>query len=219
MFSCLGRLGCLAVAALIVVGGWFTRDSWYPKVRARFVSTPPPSGAARWEPLSPEGAARGRAAFEALSRRNGPVFVNVSAADFASAVLDEALHGLSPAATQAEALARDDRLYLRAQVSVADLGGPKTLGPLSGIVEGKQELTVRGRIEVLRSGRAQFRVDELALKELKLPSAVISRVLARVAMKDRDAATSNDAIPLVVSRDLADVRIGKGRVTLYKNVP
>ena len=219
MFSCLGRLGCLVIAALLAVAGWFTRDAWYPKVRARFVATPPTATAAQWEPLSAEGAARGRAAFESLARRNGPVFVNVSAGDFASAVLDEALHGLSPAATEAEAIVRDDHLYLRAQVSVADLGGPKTLGPLSGIVEGKQELTVRGRVEVLRAGRAQFRVDELALRELKLPSAVIARVLGRVAMQNRDASTAADAIPLSVARELGDVRMAKGRVTLYKNVP
>jgi hypothetical protein len=219
MFSCLGRLGCLVVLAVIAVAAWFTRDYWYPRVRDRFVGTAPAASAAKWEPLTAEGAARGRAAFESLRSKNGPVFVNLSAGDFASFVLDEALHGMSPDAANAEALARDDRLYLRAQVSVADLGGPKTLGPLSGVLEGKQELTVGGRVEVLKPGRAQFRIDEVSLKELKLPSALIPRLISRIAVSDRDATVADDAIPVRVARELADVRVAKGRVTLYKNVP
>jgi hypothetical protein len=219
MFSCLGRLGCLLAAVLLVAVAWFTHDAWYPKLRARLGAAPPPLSAATWEPLTAAGALRGRAAFDSLLRKNGPVFVNLTAGDFASFVLDEVLHGFSPAATQAEALARDDRLYLRAQVSVADLGGPQTFGPLSGLVEGKQELTVRGRVEVLSPGRAQFRIDQVAFKDLKLPSAIIAKLVARVASKDRDSTVADDAIPVRVARELADVRIGKGRVTLYKNVP
>jgi hypothetical protein len=126
---------------------------------------------------------------------------------------------MSPGAANAEALARDDHLYLRAQVSVADLGGPKTLGPLSGMVEGKQLLTVRGRVEVLKPGRAQFRIDEVSLNELRLPSALVPRLISRVGVNDRDSTVADDAIPVRIARELADVRIAKGRVTLYKNVP
>jgi hypothetical protein len=209
----------LLLAAVLCAVAWFTHDAWYPKLRARLGAAPPPVAAARWEPLTAAGAARGRASFDSLLRKNGPVFVNLTAGDFASFALDEAVHGFSPAATQAEAMARDDRLYLRAQVSVADLGGPQTLGPLSGLVEGKQELTLRGRVEVLSPGRAQFRIDEVAIGDLKLPSAMIAKLVARVAVKDRDSTVAADAIPVRVVRELADVRIGKGRVTLYKNVP
>jgi hypothetical protein len=218
MFGCLGRIGCLVLAVLIAGAAWLTRDAWYPRIRARVVATTPPA-AARWEPLTPEGAARARAALESLTRKNGPVFVNVNPADLAALVLDSVVHGFSPGATGAEVLSRDDHLYLRAQVSVADLGGPGSLGPLSSLVAGKQEFTVRGRLEAVRPGWAQFRVDEIALKELKLPSAVIAKLVGRIATKDRDAATPADAIPLRIPREIADVRTGKGRITLYKNVP
>ena len=219
MFSCLGRLGCLVILALVAAVGWFTRDAWYPTARERIFGGAPPAAAGTWEPLTPEGAARGRTAFETLRNKNGPVFVNLSAGDFASFALDGVLHGLSPDAAGVEALARDDRLYLRARVSVADLGGPKTLGPLSSLLEGKQELTVRGRVEVLGPGHAQFRIDEVSLKDLKLPAAIIPRLLARVGPKDHDSTTAEDAIPVRVARELADVRVARGRVTLYKNVP
>lgn len=219
MFGCIGRLGCLFVIAVLGAAGWYTQDAWLPKVRARFTSSPPPVSASGWEPLTAEGAARGRAAVEKLTRKDGPVYVNVGAGDLAAFVLDSVLHGFSPAATGAVALARDDRLYLRAQVSVADLGGPGMLGPLSSVLDGKQEFTIRGRLEVLGPGRAQFRVEEIDLKELRLPSAAIPRLVGRIAAKSRDSTIAADAIPVRVPMDLADVRVGNGRVTLYKALP
>jgi hypothetical protein len=220
MFGCLGRLGCLIVLVLAAAVGWFTQDSWLPRVKARLMSVPPATtSTAKWEPLTAAGADRARAAVAKLSLKNGPVYVNIAAGDLAAFVLDSVLHGFSPTATNAEAMARDDHLYLRAQVSVADLGGPKTLGPLSGMLEGKQELSLRGRLEVLKPGRAQFRVDQVALKELKLPAAMIAQLVGRIGIRGRDSSVAGDAIPVRVPAELADVRVGKGRVTLYKAVP
>ena len=173
----------------------------------------------QWTALSAAGAERGREAVAKLNQKNGPAYVNVGAADLASFVLDSALHGFSPRASGAQAIAKDDRLYMKAMVTAADLGGPKTLGPLSGLLEGKQELTIGGRLEVLSPGRAQFRVEEISLGELALPSAVIPRILARIGVKDRSANTPGDAVPVIVPTSLADVRVNKGHVTLYKSTP
>jgi hypothetical protein len=220
MFGCLGRLGCLLVLIVVAAVGWFTHDWWWPKVRGYVAAAPPAATASStWEPLTAEGAARAREAVSQLEHRNGPVFVNIGAGDLAAFVLDSVLHGLSPEATDAKAMARDERLYLRAQVSVADLGGPKTLGPLSGMVSGKQELTVRGKLEVLRPGHAQFLVDEILLGELKLPAAVIPRLVGRIRTGARDSTIAPAAIAVHVPRELADVRVAKGKVTLYKVVP
>jgi|SRR5579862_2078141 len=219
MFSCLGRIGCLLVAVALAALAWFTQDTWMPKLRARFVAAPPPVEQAHWDPLTPEAAARGRAAMERLAEKNGPVYLNVPAGDIAAFLLDSVVRGFSAGATGAEAIVRDDRLALRAQVNVADLGGPSSLGPLSSVVNGRQQLTIRGRLEVLKPGHAQFRVDGIELGELKLPGAMIPRLISRVGVKDKDVAIAEDAIPVRVPRTLGDVRLGKGRVTLYKNVP
>ncbi|MBI1809528.1 MAG: hypothetical protein HYR75_06465 [Gemmatimonadetes bacterium] len=220
MFGCIGRLGCLLVLAIAGAIGWYTHDAWWPKVRGYVTSTPPAATAvSQWEPLTAAGAEKARTTVAQLSQRNGPVYVNVAAGDLAAFVLDSVLHGFSPAATDAKAMARDERLYLRAQVSVADLGGPKTLGPLSGMVSGKQELTVGGRLEVLKPGRAQYVVDEILIGELKLPAAAIPKLVGRIGVSARDTSVSPAAIPLHVPRELGDVRISKGKVTLYKVVP
>lgn len=220
MFGCLGRLGCLILAVLAVAVAWMTQDSWLPRLKVRVLPGPAAvTATGKWEPLTPAGAERARSAVARISQANGPVYVNIGAGDLAAFVLDTIVRGVSSTATNAEAMARDDQLYLRAQVSVADLGGPKTLGPLSGMFEGKQELSLRGRLEVLRPGRAQFRVDEVSLKELKLPSAMISQLVGRISPRDRDSTVAENAIPVRVPNELADVRVSRGRVTLYKTVP
>src|ERR1019366_1207540 len=113
MFSCLGKLVLVVLVLALAAFAWLTQDAWLPKVRARFVAAPPAVAEAKWEPLTAEGAARGRAAFEKLTEKNGPVYLNVAVGDFASFVLDSVVHGLGNGAAGAEAIVRDDRLYLR----------------------------------------------------------------------------------------------------------
>jgi hypothetical protein len=221
MFGCLGRLGCLLVLAVAAAIGWFTHDMWYPKLRARLGGPKPVATAssAKWEPLTAEGSARARLAVAKLSARNGPVYVDVPVGDLAAYALDPALRDLHSDSVGAEALARDDRLSVRAKVNLADLIDVKALGPLASAVGGKQEITVRGRLEVVSPGHAQFRVDQIALKELQLPEALIENIVGRIRTKDRTASTPKNAIPVHVPLELADVRIAKGHVVLYKSVP
>ena len=226
MFGCLGRIGCLIVGLALIAAAWFTRDMWEPKVRAGVSavmhSTPAATVASTlptWEPLTNAGAARGRSAVASLSQQNGPVYVNISPADLASFALDSVMHGITGRATGVEAMARDDRIYLRGETTVGELGGTSSLGPLSAMFSGKQQLTVRGRLEVLKPGLGQFRVDEIEIGEVKLPGALIPQLIGRYDTSKRDALVASNAIAVPLPRDIADIRVGKGRVTLYKSVP
>ena len=224
MFGCLGRLGCLIAGLALIAAAWFTRDIWEPKVRAGVgaVMHSAPAAtvvASTWEPLTNAGAARGRSALASLSQQNGPVYVNISPADLASFALDSVMHGITGRATGVQAMARDDRIYLRGETTVGELGGTNSLGPLSAMFSGKQQLTVRGRLEVLKPGLGQFRVDEIEIGEVKRPGALIPQLIGRYDTSKRDALVASNAIAVPLPHDLADIRVGKGRVTLYKSVP
>jgi hypothetical protein len=227
MFGCIWRLGCLLVLAACAAVAWFTRDAWLPTARKRLhlapaVATAPavtPVPTAKWEPLTPEGAARARDAIATLQSRSGRVYVDVAAGDLAAYAIGPAIRELSHDSTGAEALAHDERLYVRAMVNVADLADATALGPLATMLNGRQEVTVRGRLEVVGSGRAQFLVDEIAFKELQLPSALIDKIVSRLQVKGRTAGTPKNAIRFTIPRELADVRIARGHVVLYKSVP
>ncbi|MFI5245034.1 MAG: hypothetical protein ACHQQR_07395 [Gemmatimonadales bacterium] len=221
MFGCIGRLGCLMVLAVAGAIAWFTHDAWYPRLYRRVMGAAPvaTAPAVKWEPLTPEGSARARLAVGRLSNRDGPVYVDVPAGDFAAYSLDQALRELRHDSAGAEAMVRDDRLYVRGMVNVADLVDAKSLGSLSSMIGGRQEITVRGRIEVLSPGHALFQVDQIALKEMQLPSALIEKIVGRIRQGDRAVTTPGNAIPVRVPRELADVRVTKGHIVLYKSVP
>ena len=219
MFGCIGRL--VVLAALVVVGGiaFLTRGLWEPRARATLGLRPAVTAAApAWEPITAAGAERARAAIAALKRPTGPAFLNVKAGDLVAYALDSILHGrgsATPGLTGPEALATENAVSIRGTIHMKDLGGAATLGPLAGVLEGDQPIEVRGRLEVTGNGRAQFRVERIALKAFVLPSAVIGAVVQRVAPR-KDKAMDAAAFAFVLPPEIADIRVTRGRVTLYK---
>jgi len=172
-----------------------------------------------WERLTPEGAERGRAAVQLLSRPSGPVFTNTRGADLAAYIFDELSKQLPPSAQELEAAVIDDRLHVRALVNISDFGGSGTLGPLAAMLSDREPVEFGGTLELVRPGLAQYRVKVLRLRELSVPSRMIPRLLQRVARGSRPPGLAEDGLPLEVPAFIADVRIGQERVTLYRSTP
>ena len=203
----------IALAAV----AWFTRDRWYG---GRFGGASPSRTAAgiEWEPLTPEGAARARAAVGSLGQRSGPVYANTRAGDLAAYLFTGLQRQLPPSAQDIRAAVIGDRLYVKAHVNLTDFGGAKVLGPLAGFLSERDTVTFGGNFELLRPGLAQFHVREIALRQLSVPERAIPRLLAQIRRGARPAGVADDALPLVVPGYIGDVRVAEGRVTLYKNV-
>lgn len=218
MFGCLGRLGCLAVVAVLAVGGWFTRPYWYPRVRAMVVATPPADTIA-WTPITPEAAAVGTKAAERLAAKNGPVYASLTPAEFVAWQLTPAMKILGSAAAKPEASVQGEVLLVRASVAVNELGDPKSLGPLGSMLDGRQPVLIGGRLSMLRPGLLGMQVTQMTVNELRLPSALIDRIVRRIAVKQRTDNLAPDVIAITVPDAVADVRITKGKVVLYKAVP
>ena len=144
MFGCIGRI--VVVAVLIIVGAvaYVTRGTWEPKVRAKLgIRTANTAAAPKWEPITPAGAERARAAFASMQRPAGPVFVNVKIGDLLAFVLDSTVRRWGPAtpgAPGAEALAGENTVSVRGTIHMKDLGGAASVGPLAGILDGDRSL-------------------------------------------------------------------------------
>jgi hypothetical protein len=206
------KLGCLAVVFL--AGMAVALYLYLERPRQAEQAT---SGVPVWEPLTPEGAERARAAVELLSRRTGPVFTNIAGADLASYVLDELSKQLPPSAEQLQAAVIEDRLHVRAMVRISDFGGSGVLGPLAAMLGDQEPVEFGGTLELVRPGLAQYRVKVLRLRELTVPQRMIPRLLQRIARGARPPGLAEDGLPLEVPSFIADVRIGQGQVTLYKS--
>jgi hypothetical protein len=214
MFGCIGRLGCLALVLLVAAAAWLTRDRWYPELTGRDRGTTVVDAA--WQPVTPEAAAAGRRKIERLAAPRGPALIALEPAEVAGVVLEGALRQLPQAAEGASASVVGDRVYVRAALRLRDLAGD-ALGPFTGMLGQRDTLLLGGRLEIVQPELAQFRVAEVRVRDFSLPPAVIPRLLRRLR---RDAVlpagVAEDALPIRVPAQVGDVRVARGRVTLYR---
>src|SRR5688572_27662567 len=210
--GCMRRFGFLVLVFL--AGGAVFLWLYLERPRHAAEST---SAAPVWEPLTPEGADRARTSVQLLSRRSGPVFTNIGGADLAAYIFDELSKQLPPSSQELQAAVIDDRLHVRALVKISDFGSG-SLGPLAAMLGDREPVEFGGTLELVRPGLAQYRVKVLRLRELSVPSRMIPRLLQRVARGSRPPGLGEDGLPLEVPAFIADVRIGQGRVTLYKSI-
>ena len=214
MFGCIGRLGCLAVLLLVAAGAWFTRDRWYPRLMGGGEATTVVDAA--WQPVTPEAAAAGRRKVEQLGAARGPSMVALAPGEVAGVVLESAMRQFSSAAEGVSAAVIGDRVYVRAAVRVRDLAGD-ALGPLAGMLGQQDTLTLGGRLEIVGPELAQFRVAEVKVRDFALPPAVIPRLMRQLRRNaQQPPGVADDALPIRVPRHVGDVRVARGRVTLYR---
>ena len=214
--GCIARLGCLVVLAFLAIGAWFTRDRWMSKVTG---SGPVSAATSTWQPLSPAAGARGKRTIESLQSSTGPVFANLSAAEIASYVFQTVGRTLPTSADSVEAAVIGDALYVRAIVPVRDLAGSGALGPLGGLLNDREKITIGGGFRVVRPGLSEFQVREIKLRDFKVPRGAIPRLLQQISRGNRPDGIAADALPVPTPATLADVRIANGKVTLYKTTP
>ncbi len=214
--GCLARLGCLVILILLAIGAWLTRDRWMSSLHL----SPPPVAEAPidWQPLTVQGARRAQAALDSLRTVNGPVFQNVAAGDAAAYVM-QALLGRMPApADSAAAAVVHDELYVRASVKLRELGGSAVLGPLASMLGEREAMQMAGTFHVVRPGLTEFRVTKIKLGRFNVPSAVIPKLLARVARGAGLDSVQAQALPIPTPPYMVDIRVADGHLTLYKGL-
>lgn len=215
--GCLRRVGCLVVLVAIVIGLWITQDKWMRHVRP---------GAAReattervWQPLSPGAAARGKRAIDGLASARGPVYANLTANEIASYVVQAAGGAFPSSADSVEAAVIGDVLYVRAIVPTKDIARSGVLGPLAGLLNDRERISLGGSFRVIRPGLSEFQLRDVKLRDFSVPHRAIPRLVQQITKGKRSAGVAEDALPVPTPASLADVRIANGRVTLYKTTP
>jgi hypothetical protein len=215
MFGCLKQLGCLVLLLVFAAGVFVTRHRWLPHV------TPAGRDAVAeqaWTPLTPEGAARARTIVERLSRADGPVFANVAAADLAALLLDSLVSGIKTGSRPTEAVVRDDRLLLRTEVRIADLGA-EHIPLLGGVADRRATIVIGGRLRVDRPGLGEWIVDEIIVDAVTIPGPVVPRLARVIATRLQRAGTRDDALGFALPGQIGDLRVRPTGITLYKSVP
>ena len=218
--GCLRGLGCLVLAVVVAAAAWWFRADWLPLLHKGTTAGVVSDSASTvvWEPVTPEGAARAKKVVARLGTRSGPVFTNLPPGDLTAYILSELAKQLPPSAHDMEAAVIDRQLWVRAQVRLADFGGPGELGPLGGFFGDAEPVVFGGTLAIVNPGLAVYRVKELRIRDMSVPSPMISKLLRRVERGSRPPGLADDALPMLVPDYIADVRVQNGKITLYKTV-
>lgn len=215
--GCLRRVGCLVVLVAIVIGLWITQDKWMHYVRP---GAPRAATVERvWQPLSPDAAARGKRAIDGLATARGPVYANLTANEIASYVVQAAGGAFPSSADSVEAAVIGDVLYVRAIVPTRDIARSGVLGPLAGLLNERERISLGGSFHVIRPGLSEFQLRDVKLRDFSVPHRAIPRLVQQITKGKRTAGVAEDALPVPTPASLADVRIASGRVTLYRTTP
>ena len=215
MFGCLRRLGCLVIL-LLIAAIWY----WYARVEPSRTSAAATAATKTWEPLSQANAVRGEQAINSLGQRSGPVFANLTGTEAASYILLAASRqALPPSAQNVSAAVLGDRLYVRGTVALSEIGGRKVLGPLAALLSDRDSVELGGTMNVIRPGLGQFVVQDVKLGSLKIPSALVPRLVAEIRRGGIPAGVAQNGFPMPMPNYISDVRIANGKITIYKNTP
>jgi hypothetical protein len=144
------------------------------------------------------------------------VFSNLTAGEVASYVFQSASGTLPTSADSVEAAVIGDALYVRAVLPMREIAGSGALGPLAGLLNERERIQLGGSFHVIRPGLSEFQIREIKLRDFKVPSGAIPRIITQISRGSRPEGVASNALPVTTPRDLADVRIANGRVTLYR---
>jgi hypothetical protein len=111
-----------------------------------------------------------------------------------------------------------DHVFLRANVQIDQLRGIGDLGPLTSMLKREEPFEASGTLDMVRPGLAEFRVESAQIGDLPIPRPMIPKLVARMSRAERYPGAAANAIPFEVPSYIGDVRVARGRVTLYKTV-
>lgn len=226
MFGCFRRLGCLVLLLILAIVAYFNRDRLEAIYRRYAGGGPAPADSSvvgtvsgGWEPLTDAKAAKGRSAVQALSLNHGPAFVNLSPGEASSYILSEVAKQLPASAQGIQTSVISDRLYVRANVDLKEIGGAGVLGALGMLLSDRDTVQLGGSIRVIEPGSGEFQVKDVKIGSFPIPDAIIPKLIKRMRKGKMPPGISDNGFPMKLPAYIGDVRIGNGKITVYKATP
>ena len=215
--GCLRRIGCLAVIAVALVGGFLLRGLWLPKIRGK-PTADAAVAAGTWQPLTPEGGQRAQRVIAQLGQQGGPASVTVLPGELAAYVVQQLSETLPASADSIQAAAVGDRLCVRTVVKTAEVVDKKTLGPLAMMLGDREPVQMCGVIKIHSAGSGELQVKEFKIRELAIPGPAIPRIIKQMAPADREG-LADDGLRLKTPPYIGDVRVSNGQVMISRSAP
>jgi hypothetical protein len=146
------------------------------------------------------------------------VFQTLSGADAAAYVFRQLADRLPQSSDSVEAMVEGDRVSMRANVKLSDLGGAGALGSLGGMLGDRERVQLTGTFRVLKPGLAEYQIQDMKVGAVNLPHGMVGSLIGRFDRGQRPPGLDRDALPLPIPRYVGDIRVENGKITLYKTV-
>ena len=225
--SCLSKVGCLTVVVIAGAGAWWMYGGTVPSFlerATRTVSRSTATGNANAKPVVwttlKDARVPSADAIASLQSQSGPAYITLGAGDLAGFLAEGLGRVLPQSASGVQVAIIDDVLRVRSEIPLRELGGKALPEFVSDLLSARDTVEMAGVLEMVRPGLAQFRVREVIVRGIALPPRVVPPLLSalRKSAPQRDSIAA-DAVALTLPKSVADVRVSRGRVTLYKSVP
>ena len=225
--SCLSKVGCLTVVVIAGAGAWWMYGGTVPSFlerATRTVSRSTATGNANAKPVVwttlKDARVPSADAIASLQSQSGPAYITLGAGDLAGFLAEGLGPVLPQSASGVQVAIVDDVLRVRSEIPLRELGGKALPEFVSDLLSARDTVEMAGVLEMVRPGLAQFRVREVIVRGIALPPRVVPPLLSalRKSAPQRDSIAA-DAVALTLPKSVADVRVSRGRVTLYKSVP
>ena len=103
-------------------------------------------------------------------------------------------------------------------MKTSELGG-NVASVIGALLRDRERVEMAGTLRVIGRGEAEFRVDDVKIRDVSLPDAVVTRLVRPLVRSPRPAGLAENGLPISIPSYIGDVRVSNGRITLYKNVP
>lgn len=209
MSGCLRRLGCLVLLLVLGAGAFVTRDLWWERVTGR-----PVVDTRDWQ--SPAASAP---RLSDIQRGRGGAWVSLTPAELA-ALLRSSVQSLPVPVRDPQVAISGDRVSIRGRVSLGEVAVARELGPLAQFLRGEQTVVMTGRPRVERKGEGVLVVEELRVGAADVPAPLIRGVVRQLgADAGTDAGGREVSISFSLPPTVGDMRVARGRLTIYRDVP
>lgn len=175
--SCLAGVGCLALLAAAVTGGWLYRGQ-IADVWQRWTEDAPSEAV---EPSEELAASAERRISEALSS-GGPAEVRLTGAEVESLVRFRVAAGLPPGVSRPRVELADSSASASAMVDVRRVGGEHLPDMVRRMVGDSARVTVRMVPRVPRTGVLRLEVREFQAGAVGLPPVMLPWLLAQMGV-------------------------------------
>ncbi len=231
MAALIRLIGTVVLVMMLAIGWWWwsggklplpeSLTAWIPfePRQPDSMSTAPARALERavWQPIDAAAAQTAQTKLRELASPSGPAMVTLEPGQLASFLVEAFARQLPTSAQGAMVTVVDDMVYVKADIPLEDFGGESVLGPLAGALDRRDTIVIGGTFDLIDDRRAQFRIREVIMGQFSVPRPLVPKLVELTRRgATADSMIARDGYPVILPPSVADVRISRGRITVYR---